>query len=248
MLFRGESSVEEIRQRFDNDVERFSNLETGQSATVDAPLALELVSQAALAATPAPRRVLDLGCGAGNFTLRLLRASASIEQVTLCDLSAPMLQRAKERLQAERPLSVQTLQGDLREIPFERQQYDVILAGAVLHHLRSDEEWIQTFERIFAATAPGGSFWIFDLVTHGHPGIQQLMWNRWGDYLVSLKGPEYRDEVFAYTAKEDSPRTLVDQLSLLIESGYADVEVLHANSCFAAFGGIRSEAAETGED
>ncbi|MGI6419673.1 MAG: hypothetical protein ACOX1P_28900 [Thermoguttaceae bacterium] len=32
------STVDEIRQRFDADVERFSNLETGQSATIDAPL------------------------------------------------------------------------------------------------------------------------------------------------------------------------------------------------------------------
>ena len=31
------STVAEIRARFDNDVARFSNLETGQSATVDAP-------------------------------------------------------------------------------------------------------------------------------------------------------------------------------------------------------------------
>ena len=31
------STVAEIRQRFDADVERFSNLETAQSATVDAP-------------------------------------------------------------------------------------------------------------------------------------------------------------------------------------------------------------------
>jgi hypothetical protein len=29
------STVEEIRRRFDADVERFSNLDTGQSATVD---------------------------------------------------------------------------------------------------------------------------------------------------------------------------------------------------------------------
>ena len=41
------STVEEIRQRFDADVERFSNLETGQSATVDAPLAMALVAKAA---------------------------------------------------------------------------------------------------------------------------------------------------------------------------------------------------------
>ena len=43
------STVEQIRQRFDNDVERFSNLETGQSATIDAPLVLELITQAATA-------------------------------------------------------------------------------------------------------------------------------------------------------------------------------------------------------
>jgi tRNA (cmo5U34)-methyltransferase len=37
------SSVEEIKERFDNDVERFSNLETGQQAVVDAPIMLELI-------------------------------------------------------------------------------------------------------------------------------------------------------------------------------------------------------------
>jgi tRNA (cmo5U34)-methyltransferase len=36
------SSTDEIKARFDNDVERFSNLDTGQTATIDAPLAMEL--------------------------------------------------------------------------------------------------------------------------------------------------------------------------------------------------------------
>ncbi len=43
------SSVEQIRERFDKDVERFSNLETGQSATVDAPLVLKLITEVASA-------------------------------------------------------------------------------------------------------------------------------------------------------------------------------------------------------
>ena len=47
MSERAKSSVEQIRQRFDNEVERFSNLETGQSATMDAPLVLELITSAA---------------------------------------------------------------------------------------------------------------------------------------------------------------------------------------------------------
>src|SRR5205823_7863677 len=91
------STVEEIRQRFDADVERFSNLETGQSATVDAPLAMALVAQAAAATTPHARHVLDVGCGAGNYTLKLLERLPNLE-VTLIDLSLPMLDRAKERI------------------------------------------------------------------------------------------------------------------------------------------------------
>ena len=59
------STVEEIRKRFDNDVERFSNVQTGQTATVDAPLALELIAQAAAATTPQATELLDIGCDAG---------------------------------------------------------------------------------------------------------------------------------------------------------------------------------------
>ncbi|HEU0005994.1 MAG TPA: class I SAM-dependent methyltransferase, partial [Terriglobia bacterium] len=62
------STVEQIRQRFDKDVERFSNLETGQSATIDAPLVLDLIAKAATAANPDAEQLLDIGCGAGNYT------------------------------------------------------------------------------------------------------------------------------------------------------------------------------------
>jgi tRNA (cmo5U34)-methyltransferase len=41
------STVDELRQRFDADVERFSNLETGKSATVNAALAMAQVAEAA---------------------------------------------------------------------------------------------------------------------------------------------------------------------------------------------------------
>jgi hypothetical protein len=38
---------DEIQTRFDNDVERFSNLETGQQTTIDALLTIELCTEAA---------------------------------------------------------------------------------------------------------------------------------------------------------------------------------------------------------
>src|SRR6266498_2096919 len=84
------STVHEIRQRFDADVERFSDLDTGQSATVDAPLALALVAEAAAATTPHARHVLDVGCGAGNYTLKLLESLPNLN-ATLIDLSQPVL-------------------------------------------------------------------------------------------------------------------------------------------------------------
>jgi tRNA (cmo5U34)-methyltransferase len=43
--------------------------------------------------------------------------------------------------------------------------------------------------------------------------------------------------VFAYVAKEDTPRSLVFQLGLLEGSGFREVDVLHKNGPFAAFGG-----------
>src|SRR5436305_13977259 len=89
------STVDGIRRRFDADVERCSNLDTGQSATVDAPLAMALVAQAAAATTPHARHVLDVGCGAGNYTLKLLEQLPNLD-VTLIDLSLPMLERARE--------------------------------------------------------------------------------------------------------------------------------------------------------
>jgi tRNA (cmo5U34)-methyltransferase len=62
------STLSEIQLRFDNEVERFSNLETGQISTVDAALSLELLTQVASACCPDATQVLDLGCGAGNYS------------------------------------------------------------------------------------------------------------------------------------------------------------------------------------
>src|SRR6185436_10752925 len=162
------STVNEIRQRFDTDVERFSNLDTGQSATVDAPLAMALVAEAAAATTPKARHVLDVGCGAGNYTLKLLQHLPNLE-VTLVDLSQPMLVRADERVRAVTAGSVRTIQADIRAVALPSGTFDVILAAAVLHHLRTDDEWRNVFAAFHRSLRPGGSLWVFDLIESSLP-------------------------------------------------------------------------------
>lgn len=230
------SSVEEIRQRFDNDVERFSNLQTGQEATVDAALALELVAQAASRTTPEATHVIDIGCGAGNYTLKLLQHLPNLD-VTLVDLSQPMLDRAVERVSAATTGTVTAVQADVRELTLDENSADVILAAAVLHHLRTDAEWDATFASFANWLRPHGSAWIFDLVTSTIAAVNSLQQERWGHYLAALRDEPYRDAVFAYVEQEDTPRPLVEQLDRLRSAGFTHVDVLHLNHCFAAFGG-----------
>jgi tRNA (cmo5U34)-methyltransferase len=234
------STVEQIRQRFDADVERFSNLETGQSATIDAPLVLGLITAIAATTNPQATRSLDIGCGAGNYTLKLVERLPHLA-VTLIDLSAPMLERAVTRIGAVTAQPI-TTQGDIRNIEFEAESFDIIMAAAVFHHLRGDDEWRDVFAKCYAALKPGGSIWISDLITHDSPAVQALMWRRYGEYLTGLKGEAYRDQVFGYIEQEDTPRPLLFQLHLLKDVGFSRVEILHKNSCFAAFGAIKSQA------
>jgi tRNA (cmo5U34)-methyltransferase len=233
------STVEQIRHRFDNDVERFSNLETGQSATIDAPLSLELVVQAAAATKPDATHVLDVGCGAGNYTLKLLERLPNLD-ATLVDLSRPMLDRASSRVSSATSGRVTAIQADLRELDLGKSRFDFILAAAVFHHLRDHNEWKQVFTKCYQSLKPGGSMWIVDLITHSTPQIHEMMWQRYAHYLTELKDESYCNEVFSYIEQEDTPRPVMYQIDLLREVGFEQVEVLHKNSCFAAFGGIKS--------
>lgn len=233
------STTDEIRERFDNDVERFSCLETGQIATIDAPLVMELITIAATRATSPIHHVLDIGCGAGNNTIRLRQQLGHDFEADLLDLSKPMLDRAVERVNETNGGTVTAICEDFRYANLQSGKYDAILAAAVLHHLRDDDDWQTAFEKIYRLLAPGGSVWITDMVSHESDTVHQMMWDRYGEYLTTLDGPEYRDKVLAYIDKEDSPRPVTFQLDLLRQVGFTRVELLHKNSCFAAFGAIK---------
>lgn len=233
------STHAEIAARFDADVERFSNLDTAQVTTIDAPLAMELITRAAVACTSGIGAVLDIGCGAGNNTIRLRREYGKPFDCTLLDLSANMLARARERLSAEGVGAVSTLHTALQDADLGEDRFDVVIAAASLHHLRDDAEWETAFTKVFRALRPGGSFWITDLVTHEIPAAHDMMWARYGDYLRGLGGDGYVAKVFDYIAKEDTPRPVTYQLDLLRRTGFRAVDILHKNSCFAAFGAVK---------
>lgn len=232
------STIEEIRTRFDADVERFSNLETGQQAVIDAPLMLELISRAAARVKPDAENLLDIGSGAGNNTIAILRLLPGLN-CDLVDLSLPMLERARERLARESAGEVRIFHGDFRDAALPASHYDIIVAAAVLHHLRDDVDWESCFRKIYSLMKPGGVFLVSDMVWSGSPALHALEWERYGSYLEALGGAEYRDKVFTYIEKEDSPRSVSYQLDLMKRCGFKETDVLHKNACFAAYAGIK---------
>jgi len=232
------STVQEIKERFDNDVERFSNLDTGQLSTIDATILLELITESAKRINSYAENLLDIGCGAGNYTLKMLSKLPDLN-CTLIDLSRPMLDKAYERVSKETTGIVKIIHGDIREIRLQNSHYDIILAGAVLHHLRDDSDWEFVFSKLFESLAPGGCLMISDLIKQDSEILNDYIWEKYGDYLETIGGKDYKQKVFDYVEKEDSPRSLNYQLDLMKKVGFQKIEILHKNICFAAYGAIK---------
>jgi ubiquinone/menaquinone biosynthesis C-methylase UbiE len=105
-------------------------------------------------------RVLELGCGTGAFTSRLLKRGYNIIGL---DLSDKMLLNAKT-------LSHKNIyvQGDMELLPFLKNKFDVIFASASLHHL---PDLYRCASESFRVLRRGGRFFSID-----PNGLNPLAW------------------------------------------------------------------------
>lgn len=94
------STPDSIRRNFDQQVERFSNIETGQTTAIDSPLCMELVARSAALLNPEAKNVMDLSCGGGNYAVKVTSLLPDVD-CTLIDLSANMLATAEEHVAAK---------------------------------------------------------------------------------------------------------------------------------------------------
>jgi SAM-dependent methyltransferase len=94
-------------------------------------------------------RVLDVGCGPGNFTRRFADA-ADPGLVIGLDASAPMLERAVE--EGTRP-NLAYVRGDASALPFRDGCFDAVCCFAALHLI--ERPW-RALDEIARMLAPGG--------------------------------------------------------------------------------------------
>lgn len=78
-------------------------------------------------------RVLDVGCGTGEFRLSSAACPPDGLRLTLADRSLGMVTRARLDLQAV-PIEQHSAVADLTALPFDDGSFDVALAHYVLYH------------------------------------------------------------------------------------------------------------------
>lgn len=232
----------QIREDFDRAAHFYEQLALkGESepAIIDSSLTSHLIIEAAAKVCPQAEYLLDVGCGGGLYSLKMLKLIPGIN-IDLHDFSQPMLDGAYRNVSNAASGRVRAIKCDVRNLDVRDCHYDIVLAGAVLHHLREDDEWESVFAKLYNCLKPGGCLWISDLVTFSDRAVTKMMWDRYGDYLEELRGLEFRQWALNQIEQSDSPRSIVYQLDLMREVGFEQVEVLHFNTCFAAYGGIKT--------
>ena len=228
----------EIAAYFDGEVERFSDLTTGQSSIKDARLMMDLFVEIAPVLVPGARRILDLGCGAGNQTLNLLRAFHDAD-CTLLDISAAMLERARERVGSVAAGKVTTIEGDLRTAEIPEKGFDIVVAAAVLHHLRDEADWLAGFSRIRNLLRDGGVLLVSDLIRHENPAVEAVFKTRQEAFLREALGDAEAERIMRSIAASDTPSPLEYQFDLLRKIGFREVSLLHKTLVFGAYYAIK---------
>jgi len=99
--------------------------------------------------------VLDAGCGGGRYSMAWSRLGA--RRVTGLDFSESNVNTARERTGGY--LGDLTFkQGDVLDIPFLEDNFDVVFCNGVLHHTK---DWKRGVKEIVRVLKPGGLGWLY---------------------------------------------------------------------------------------
>ncbi|MFA6614290.1 MAG: class I SAM-dependent methyltransferase [Endomicrobiia bacterium] len=180
--------------------------------------------------------VLDLGCGTGNLSKRILDKYTNANIVCV-DISQNMINIARQKLADYK--NVEFVVGDIEEIEF-KDKYDLVVSSLVLHHLVTDDRKKNFYKRIFNMLNENGIFVNADVVIGTSKFLQDINISSWIKYMQKSCSDE---EIFSKWLKayeqEDRPSKLIHQIEWLKEIGFHNVDIIWKYYNFAVFTGIK---------
>lgn len=117
-------------------------------------------------------RYADLGIGDGLLTLMLAEVA---ERVTAVDLSPEMLTQLGQRAAAAGLTNIETVEGDIDDLPLEDASHDVVVLSQALHHSEQPGRALAEAVRVLA---PGGRLLVIDLLAHGEDWVRERLQDR----------------------------------------------------------------------
>ncbi|MBN1813929.1 MAG: class I SAM-dependent methyltransferase [Anaerolineae bacterium] len=182
----------------------------------------------------APIRVIDLGCGTGTISQRMVAAFPNAH-VTCLDLAENMVEMARVKL-AQHP-HARYLVGDLNTFTFDAE-VDVAVSSLALHHLVTDADKHGFYHKIYNTLAPDGVFYNADVVLGSSDTLQATYMQKWQAFMLqNVSHDEMENTWLPKYYDEDCPAKLTDHLAWLAEVGFADVDVVWKYYNYAVYGG-----------
>jgi len=168
-----------------------------------------------------PVNILDLGCGNGNVTAKLLHIFPNAHY-TLLDASQEMLNLCQQQFRAA---SVEYVKSYFKDYDFKADSYDFIVAGFSLHHCDSEEKK-ELFKKIYKSLKKGGIFSCADLMVNKENPDHPALVEKWKGFVkTNFPGGKKWKWLLEHYNEFDKPDDYKDQIGWLKDVGFQNVEI-----------------------
>ena len=209
----------------------------------------EMLDAIALCVSASSGRILELGCGTGELTVKVLKQCPDAQLVAV-DYSPRMIDFVANKLdQQGEGNRVKPLQLDFGEWANDEadaeigNNFDAIISSLAIHHL-TDEMKEKLFQKIARSLNPNGQFWNADPLLPEFSelsDIYQQSRQRWaqkqGYDLEAVRSKIGKSDTQGYSS-QDQLATLETHLQMLKDVGFSKTAVIWKYYNVGVFGGL----------
>lgn len=180
------------------------------------------------------RHVLELGCGSGNVSLRLVERWPGAE-FTLVDGAPEMLARTRARLREMHPSAagrMHFVRQQFESLSLEAGTIDVVVASLSLHHVADVSA---VYERVAPALVRGGRLVMLDGIrgaTALEHDVHMARWEAFWRENGRLSEEEIA-EMKTHIAEHDHYRSLAEHFDMLGAAGFVEPDCVWRDGVFA---------------
>ena len=195
------------------------------------------------------QRILELGCGTGELSLKILKALPKVEIIAL-DYSPRMVKFAHDKIITagfdNRWTGIEADFGEWANNPEKFNlgtDFDACVSSLAIHHL-TDEMKLKLIQQVATNLKPQGCFWNADPTLSETPALEdvyQTAREKWisqeGIDLAAVNIKKGKSDTQGYSS-QDQLATLNDNLEMLKTAGFTNIAVPWKLYKIAVFGGF----------